>query len=205
MVRINLLPEGRKPGRVHRGAAGPGPGRAADASRAWFTWPILLALVAFAVCWLLYYQTSRRLDREIAQRQQRLDAMASVLRQVGRAEGRSEELRRRIQVIQGLQANQRGPVEVMDHVSRALPDLLWLTRLQMASNVVSVQGEAFNTNAVASFLENLERVPSFREPVLRATQHRDPVYTFDLTFQYSPTTEASTAGGDAADDGEEAT
>ncbi|MGH9381072.1 MAG: PilN domain-containing protein [Thermoanaerobaculia bacterium] len=205
MVRINLLPEGRKPGRARRGPAGPGPGRAADAARTWFTGPILLALVAFAACWLLYYQTSRRLDREIGERQQRLDAMASVLRQVERTEGRSEELRRRIRVIHELKANQRGPVEVMDQVSRALPELLWLTRLQMASNVVSIQGEAFNTNAVASFLENLEQVPGFRQPVLRATEHRDPIYTFDLTFQYVPTTEGSTAGGGAADDGEEAT
>lgn len=194
-VRINLLPDGRG-SRQTRG--GRGAGRDATAARAWFTVPVLAAVVAVAILWLFHDRVSHRLDTRIAETQAELDRLAPVVEQVERMRRRGDELRRRARVIEELEANQRGPVEVMDRVSRALPELLWLTRLEMTENVVDIQGEAFNTNAVATFLEGLEQVESFRDPVLRATQRRDPVYTFDLTFQYAAASGAPVTGEDAA-------
>jgi len=52
-------------------------------------------------------------------------------------------------------------------------------------NLITVTGEAFNTNAVANFIENLDRVPEFQEPILRDTQQRGQVYSFVIAFNYS--------------------
>lgn len=196
MARINLLPEARQ-ARGRRGG-GRRTGRDVTAPRAWFAVPLLAALVALAICWFVYDRVSRRLDAEIAAAQGELDRLAPVIARVEKTRQRSAELRRRSRIIDELKADQRGPVEVMDRVSRALPELLWLTRLEMSANVVDIQGEAFNTNVVATFLESLEQVESFREPMLRATQQRDPVYTFDLTFRYATTPDGSAAGEDSA-------
>lgn len=195
-VRINLLPDGRGARQTPRG--GSGPGGEPTVARAWFTVPILVALVALLICWLVYDRTSRRLDGRIAEAQAELDRLAPIVEQADGMQRRGDELQRRARIIEQLKANQRGPAEVMDRVSRALPELLWLTRLAMTENVVDIQGEAFNTNAVAAFLESLERVESFRDPVLRATQRRDPVYTFDLTFRYATAPEAPAPGEDSA-------
>lgn len=197
-VRINLLPEGRESRRPRGGGRGSGGGAAA--ARAWFTVPVLAALVALAISWLFYQRAGHRLDSEIDEAQGRLDRLTPVIEQMEESRRRSDELRRRIHLIEGLKADQRGPAEVMDRVSRALPELLWLTRLEMTDNVVDIQGEAFNTDAVATFLERLERVGTFRDPTLRATQQRDPVYTFDLTFQYAASPGAPAAGEDSADE-----
>lgn len=197
-VRINLLPDGRGSRQTTRG--GGGPGGDTTAARAWLAVPILVALVALAICWLVQDRTSRRLDAQIAEAQAELDRLAPVVEQVDGMRRRGDELRHRARVIEELKANQRGPAEVMDRVSRALPELLWLTRLAMTDNVVDIQGEAFNTNAVAAFLESLERVESLRDPMLRATQRRDPVYTFDLTFRYATASDAPAPGEDSADE-----
>lgn len=195
-VRINLLPDGRGTRGTPRGGSGTGADGAA--ARAWFTVPILIALVALGVWWLVYDRTSRRLDARIAEAQAELDRLAPIVEQVDRMQRRGDELQRRALIIEELKANQRGPAEVMDRVSRALPELLWLSRLAMTDNVVDIQGEAFNTNAVAAFLESLEQVERFRDPVLRATQRRDPVYTFDLTFRYATVPDAPAPGEDSA-------
>lgn len=194
MVNINLLSDERKPARSRRRAPGPSLGRNEDAAgRAWLLALILLGVVAFAGVWFLYNRTGRDLDREIAAAQKQADELEPLIQEVEQYQADKAELVHKIDVINQLKANQRGPVQIMDEISRALPELLWLTRLEAKSNTVTLQGEAFNTNAVAAFLENLDRVPNFQEPVLKGTQQRGPIYTFDLTFNYTPTPSESAA------------
>jgi Tfp pilus assembly protein PilN len=57
--------------------------------------------------------------------------------------------------------------------------------MEVAPTTITVTGEAFNTNAVANFIENLDRVPEFQEPILRDTQQRGEIYTFVVAFNYS--------------------
>ena len=88
----------------------------------------------------------------------------------------------------------------MDQVSRSVPELLWLNALDVTASNVAVKGQAFNTNAVANFLENLDRVPEFQEPILRDTQRKGQAYDFSINFgfQLKPPPVESTAGGQAA-------
>ena len=79
----------------------------------------------------------------------------------------------------------------MDQVSRAVPELLWLSRMQIRGDVITLQGEAFNTNAVANFIENLDRVPEFQEPILRETTHQGAIYNFFLTYRFTYTPPAT--------------
>ena len=55
-------------------------------------------------------------------------------------------------LINQLKVNQRGPVRLMDEVSKALPDLLWLDRMECRGNSISLTGKALNPNAVANLL-----------------------------------------------------
>jgi Tfp pilus assembly protein PilN len=74
----------------------------------------------------------------------------------------------------------------MDYVSRALPELLWLDRMKVQGSTIQITGRAFNTNAVANFIENLDKVPEFEEPTLEGTsQEGGGVYRFVINFKYS--------------------
>ena len=101
------------------------------------------------------------------------------------------ELERKIDVINGLKANQRGPVQIMDQVSRALPELLWLNSLDVSPTTIDLKGSAFNMSAVANFIDNLDKVDEFAEPILNdATQKaakaaRLEVYDFKVNLGYS--------------------
>ena len=83
------------------------------------------------------------------------------------------------------------PVQIMDEVSKAVPELLWLTGLEATNTNVNLRGSTFNMSAIANLIDNLDRVEAFQEPVLqdwaqrRGRGVRAEAYDFRLTFPYS--------------------
>jgi type IV pilus assembly protein PilN len=136
-----------------------------------------------------------------------VESLKQVIKEVEDYKIKKAELERKIDVINGLKANQRGPVQIMDQVSRALPELLWLDNLDVTASTISIKGEAFNMSAVANFIDNLDKVDEFAEPILNdATQvaskgSRLELYNFKINLGYSfkkvkaPTLTTDAAGG----------
>ena len=186
MIKINLLSEGKRAAvRKTRPAAGLKlEGR--DVGQWMLAAGILLGLAALGVSWWMLDRQVKQKQAEVAAAEREVEALASVIKEVEDFKAKKAELERKIGIINDLKANQRGPVRVMDHVSRALPELLWLDRMRMTGSTIEIEGRAFNTNAVANFIENLDKVPEFDEPTLKDTQEQaGGVYKFVINFGYS--------------------
>jgi len=159
-----------------------------------------LLVVGLAFVGLRYWRLSsqlRGLTDEIATNQKEYDRLKPIIAEVENFKKRNAELKHKIDVIEELKRNQNGPVRIMDEVSRALPDLLWLTNMSLSGNVLSLQGQAMNDNAVANFISNLRASPFLSEPILRImSQDTRGIFTFDLScnFVYTPR-EAQAAQG----------
>ena len=187
MIRINLLNEGRKPV-VAKKAKMPGLDLGGfDLSSTLLMVLALLGLLAGLGHNLLLGRKEEALKIEVAEAQVEVDRLAPIIKEVEEFKAKKAELQLKVDVIGNLKENQRGPVEIMDKVSRALPELLWLNKMQVVASDVSLEGQAFNTNAVANFIENLDKVPEFQEPVLQDTAQQDQVYNFKVTFGFSHT------------------
>ena len=76
----------------------------------------------------------------------------------------------------------------MDEVSRALPELVWLTQLKLAGNSITITGDAMDENAVANYYSNLDASPFFEEPLVKnlARQGEDFKFTLSAIFTYEP-------------------
>ena len=92
---------------------------------------------------------STDLKAEIATNQREFERLKPIITEVEAFKKKNMELKHKIEVIEQLKQNQYGPVRVMDEVSKALPDLLWLTSMSLRGNVIEVSGQALNENAVA--------------------------------------------------------
>lgn len=142
---------------------------------------------------ITYWRLSSKLSAvtaEVEVNQREYDRLKPIIEEVEAYKKRNAELKHKIEVIEQLKANQRGPVRLMDEVSKALPDLLWLTRMEVSGNAVSIQGQALNENAVANFISNLDTSPFFAEPSLSIMKQSDQgVFDFELqcTFTHTPT------------------
>jgi type IV pilus assembly protein PilN len=188
MIRINLLAEGKKPVVTKKKqAAGDGLKAILQSENLSFYVLLAVAVLGLVVVGARYGLLESRistLDEEVAAFQEEVDELEPIIKEVEEFKAKKVELERKVQVISRLKANQRGPVRIMDYVSRALPELLWVNRMQVGASSITLSGEAFNTNAVANFMENLDRFPEFREPVLRDTTQKGSIYTFTLNFSY---------------------
>ncbi len=79
--------------------------------------------------------------------------------QVVAFEEQKRSLEERIVIIEHLQANQKGPVELMNFVIGAIPDNppgLWLTSLVQQETTISIEGRAFDVPFVADFIAALD-------------------------------------------------
>ena len=187
MIKINLLSEGKRPAAVRK-AKGPGAlsGKGQDIGQWLVGVGVLLGVIAVAGAWWVQSKKVEEKEAEVAAAQREVEQMAAVIKEVEDYKAKKAELERKIGIINDLKANQRGPVRVMDYVSRALPELLWLDRMKMTVSSIEIEGRAFNTNAVAAFIENLDKVPEFDEPTLKSTeQQTGGVYKFAINFNYS--------------------
>jgi len=185
MIKINLLSEGKRPAAVRKKSAG-AKLEGQDIGQYMLLAGILVGVLASAGAWYWQSQKTAAKQEEVAAAQREVDQLASVIKEVEDYKGKKAELERKIKIINDLKLNQRGPVRVMDHISRALPELLWLDKMTMNASTIEVEGRAFNTNAVANFIENLDKVPEFEEPTLKDTSEQaGGVYKFVIDFNYS--------------------
>lgn len=186
MIRINLISEGRKP------VAPRAPKISAGAKEPASVALVILAVIGLLVAGTHFFLLGRALsakEAEVAEAQREVDELAPIIKEVEEFKARKAELEHKVQVIEDLKARQRGPVRIMDFVSRALPELLWLDQMEVRESVIRLHGKAFNTNAVANFIENLGHVEMFEEPVLRDTVERwvgdEQVYEFRIDVNYT--------------------
>lgn len=187
MIRINLLSEGRRPVVARKSKPKMSFGDQ-DPSIFMLTGGILLGLLVVGIWWFLLSSEISSLDDRVRQKKREVADLAEILQKVEDFKAAQEELERKIQVITGLRAAQQGPVHIMGEVSNALPDLVWLGSMNMRGRSVTINGSAFNTNAVASFIENLNNVEGFKEPDTRnINQERGgQTYSFQISFTFEP-------------------
>ncbi len=154
---------------------------------------ILITVLAIAIAvsgtwWFLL--KSKRADLKSTERQRTVERneLQPFIDKVEELETKRALLKSKVDVINDLKNKQHGPVRIMDEVSRALPDLVWLTKLVLAGNAITLTGEAMDENAVANYYSNLDSSPFFEEPVVKNLARKGDDFSFTLTavFTYEP-------------------
>lgn len=188
MIKINLLAEGRRPVVARKAKPTLSLG-GQDPNNLLMIAGVVLGALVVGVWW---YQLASELadrKREVKTAQRRYEELRPIIEQVEVFKKKNEDLERKVQVIKDLKAKQKGPVRIMDQVSRALPDLVWLDDMSVIGSTLNLRGKAFNTNAVAAFIENLRKVEEFAEPDPKNVQisgRAGNVYDFQMSITFRP-------------------
>ena len=160
MIRINLLESERAASSKPKGAAAGGAAGGGGSAIGPYM-PLLAGLgVALLGCGYFFMSLTAQIDDTNARI---VTAKAEVAKlQIEKA--KKEELERKrksfqdqVNLIERLKAEQGGPVRMLDEIQKALPDFVWLTRMDQAGATLKLSGEASNNNAIADFLSNLQR------------------------------------------------
>jgi type IV pilus assembly protein PilN len=110
-------------------------------------------------------EASARVDREIVAANAEATRLRSLLTEVQQFEARRGQLTQRVQLIEQLRGGQSLPVQLLDHVSRSLPDMLWLTSMAQNGPVLTIQGRSTTLIALSDFVGNLGTNPLLVKPI----------------------------------------
>lgn len=187
MIRINLLTEAKAAAARKKSSVIP---TGAKLNNLVFIGGLGLGVLYLAVMGFLLLGKRRDLDTEIGKARVEADRLKSIIEEVKGYETKKASLEEKIDLINRLKTNQKGPVRLMDEISRALPDLVWLSGVEVAGNSVTMRGKTLSPNAVATYLENLKKSPFFAEPVFK-NLGQDPgttsgIYSWEMNLTFRP-------------------
>jgi type IV pilus assembly protein PilN len=199
MIRINLLAPERPAAKKKASSSTPGALQA-------YLFLLLFGGGAIAGCVALYaWKTSQlaELDSKIAQNKKRQAELQAIKVQVDQFLAKKRILDAKVKLIEQLRAQQSGPVHLLDEISKALPDLVWLTSMDQTGNTVRLQGESNGLTAVADFISNLQRsgwFPANQVELVSSNETSANVIAFQIQAQFQPPAPpaAPSAGAPAA-------
>lgn len=174
MIRINLLPV-----------------KAAlkkEALRSQLIVLLLCVVVTAAGCASVYLSLLGKIAdaaEENARKEDEISRLKSVIGEVGRFKKLQQELQGKLDVLDKLKEGQSGPVHLLDELSKAVPDKLWIVTFKESAGVVSIGGVSLNEETVAEFLRDLEASPYYKgvelQVVEQTSQGGSKLHKFDVT------------------------
>lgn len=171
MIKINLLAAERKVAKKKFPIGGGGvPGGGGGGSKLTVLCTLILIAGALVVGWR-YWELTResvQLDADITEAQAETARLHSVIQQVQQFEQRRAQLQQRVALIEELRRSQKGPVHMLDQISRALPEMLWLTGLKQQEaepNEVLIEGRSTSLTGLSDYVANLEASGYFKRSV----------------------------------------
>lgn len=187
MIRINLLTEARAAAARKKAPVLP---TGAKLNNLLMMAGIAVGLLYIAIMGLVLTGKRRHLDDEIGKAKIEAERLRSIIAEVKGYEDKKASLEEKIDLINRLKTNQKGPVRLMDEISKALPDLVWLSDLTASGDQITMRGRTLSPNAVATYLENLKKSPFFAEPVFRNLGQEgggQGIYVWEMTLVFKPT------------------
>jgi Tfp pilus assembly protein PilN len=188
MIRINLLKPEKKEVREAPAAL---PGEFKVKRKPPYGLFILL-LIIIAIVALFFFQKN-----EIAKEQDMLRAaqeeknsLQYVIAKLDELERQRDLLKKKINLIIDLKSQQANAVNIMDELSRNIPNWVWLTGAAFSENSVSLTGRSLSNNLLADYIYNLKQSPFFRNiNLISSTQLRqrnNQFFEFSLSARYIP-------------------
>jgi len=177
MIRINLLTIDRGGATTKKKAPGVTAAQRVTIGAAL----ILLSTVVFVGWWFWSLrQQNQQLDDQIVRAETEANQLRSVLAKVQQFEARKAQLQQRVTLIEQLRRGQQGPVHILDEVSKALPDRLWLLSMQQHGADFTMAGQTTSLTALSDFVANLEASKWFKRPVEIVDSTVEPTPNGDL-------------------------
>ena len=184
MIRINLVAPERATKTKSKAASGPAmpPG----ALQSYLLLALLVggALVLCAGAWWLQSNKLRDLDTRIAADEKRMRDLQAIAQQVAQFQQKKAILENKVLVIEQLRLLQKSPVHMLDEISKALPDYVWLGTLDETQGNLKFGGQSNSLAAVADYISALQRSGWFPTVDLATAQETQNIVNFTLSGNF---------------------
>ena len=176
MIKVNLLPVKRK--KKHK----PIP--------SFIVTMVIIVLVTIIVMANLAFFFNSRLSKKKAlfkTNENKIVELKQKIKEVENFEQLNKTIEQRNGIIEQLRKNQSMPVRLLDEASNLLPSGVWLDKMAVSGENVSMEGYAFANADIVTYIDNIKNSQTFTEVYLQesksTTIENTPLYMFKLTFK----------------------
>ena len=164
MIRINLLPVKETQRAI---------GRRQQVSVALLAFA--LALLVMIIPYMLQGRTLGRLETGIEQLRAEIKKLDEQTREIRDLDKKRQELEAKLKVIGDLNRKRVGPVHILEDLSAATPEKLWVVDFTDTGGQATITGMALDNQTIAVFMRQLEASKYFFEVDLVETSQSQPV------------------------------
>ena len=186
MIKINLLkPEKKEP---LAGAETITYAEEAKANKLFVPALVAALAITLGLIGFLYFSQSNRLSTEeklLDEGKAKKAELDKILKKLEEVRNTNTILKNKMNIIDNLKKTQNGALIMMDKVSRALPDWVWLTSLNFSGQKLNLDGRALSNNLIADFINNLQNSNYFVNVKLLSSAIKREVTTelFDFKIE----------------------
>lgn len=159
MIKINLLPvrESQKKEKLREQVV------------------ILAACAIFVVigCAAAYATILTKISQKngvISEQATNIDVLNRKIGEVEKVKKLQAELQSKLDILETLKANKTGPAHMLDELSAAIPERLWVVTFDSVAGVFNLDGIGLNEEVVATFLQQLESSPYYKNVELQSLE-----------------------------------
>ncbi|MES2642557.1 MAG: PilN domain-containing protein [Myxococcota bacterium] len=172
MIRINLLPVRQT--------------RKLEAARIELSLALVGGFLVVLLCgatwgFFTYQLSSTRAENGALQAE--IDRLAADVAKVDEMEKFKAELERKLAVIQELRDKKSGPVHMLDELTAAAPEKLFLTEVEEKGGEVRVTGVSVSNDVISNFLRALDDSPYFEQVYLQDIEAMAPEKNLSITLK----------------------
>jgi len=123
--------------------------------------------------------------------------LEKVLKELEQIEKTKIELDSKIKIIGDLKLKQKDAVQMMDKISRSLPEWVWLTDLTYRGGAVAISGKALSNNLIADLINNLQNSSFFANVQISSSSRKKEagidIFEFRINCSFVPRPETKKA------------
>lgn len=193
MIKINLL-ENSKGKSKRGGSSGPSMPTMEMGDMGSPKLKILAVMVVAGLFNLSYWyrldHQSKAIEAHMKVAEQKNRELADVKARFLERQTQANNYKRRVDVIDGLRANQNGPVNLMAMLGETVnnTEAVWLSKMDDSGPSVNLEGTALSTDAVANLIANLQKTGYFRTVEIKETFQDESIKDMQA-FQFTLTCE----------------
>jgi type IV pilus assembly protein PilN len=160
MIRINLIAGERE--KPKRRSAGFDIGQ-----KVTLVCSLILVATVLGIGWWWWAldRKQAQLTSETAEAERETARLKTILAQVATFDKQKQQLLDRVKLIEELRKGQSGAVHMVDELSKAVPEMLWLTDMKQDGGELTISGRCTTLTSLSDFVANLEHSTYFRRPV----------------------------------------
>ncbi|WP_286271059.1 PilN domain-containing protein [Thalassotalea hakodatensis] len=144
--------------------------------RQYFTLLTAVALVAFAVVFLIGQFYQLRIDGQLERNrflQTEIAILDKRISEIKTLNEKKQELEKRISVVEQLQRSRNVGTQVLDEIAKIVPSGVYLTKMEKQGNTIQLLGKSESNNHLANMIRNIEGSDLLTDAVLESITSND--------------------------------